>query len=98
MAERMIHVRMDAGGSLLGLRFCAVAFVALEIAPQLLLQLLVVLLEGQIERLMCGLYGLGGTASLVICVRQGGEALPIFAFAQLHGLLKSGHGPSGVPA
>src|SRR5208337_4597431 len=89
-----------AGGSPygLGLRFCAVAFVALESTPQLLLQLLVVFLDGQIERLMCGLYGLGGTASLVIGVSQRGEAPPIFAFAKLHALLKSAYGPSEVPA
>ena len=52
--------------------------------------MLVVLLDGEIESLLFGLDGFGGMAHLVVCPSQHVEAPPIFAFTQLHGLLKRG--------
>jgi hypothetical protein len=66
-------------------------FETLEVAFQVLLEFLVVLLDGQIEGLLLRMDCVGSAAKLSLDAGQHVEAAPVFALAQLHGLLKPGH-------
>src|ERR1035438_3376806 len=73
--------RRNRAGQLLGLDAFAVTFVATERVAQGLLKLRVVLLDGQIERLLRGIDSLVRSSSLVIGLRQLGQEPRILALA-----------------
>ena len=83
---------------LLRLCTCALEFITFKNIAQVLRQLLVVFLGGQIERLALKLYGFGRMARFAVCICQLGEAAPVLAFGKFHRLLKRSNGSGEVPA